>query len=129
MKNLSLVATFLFTVLFISCSKNDANNNVTHTYNATIRVTTKELVFNNGSYSDSLLAGAKVDVYANKDDRDNVLSPDYSKITGADGLAEFDNLDKDYYYLRVTNTHTQKVMKDETSTPDKTISLVEILFQ
>lgn len=101
---------------------------MTHQYNATIRVTAKELVFNNGTYSDSLLAGAKVDVYANKDDRENVLPPDYSKITGVNGLVEFDNLDKTYYYLRVTNTHTQKVMKDETSTPDGTISLVEIIF-
>ena len=129
MKNLFLFAFILFTAIVSSCSKNDAVNIVTHQYNATIRVTVSEIIFNNGTYSDSVLAGAKVDLYANKDDRENVLPPDYSRITGSDGKAEFDNLDKTYYYLRVTNTHNQKIIKDETSTPDGTISLVQIIFQ
>ena len=129
MKNLFLFAVILFTVILCSCSKNDPVDTVTHQYNATIRVTVKELVFNNGSYSDSLLSGAKVDLYANQEDRENVLPPDYSKITGSNGLVEFNNLDETYYYIRVINTHNQKVLKDETSTPDGTISLVEIIFQ
>ena len=129
MKNIFLFAAILFTALFSSCSKNDEITTITHQYTASIRVTVRELIFNNGTYSDTVLAGAKVDLYANKDDRDNVLPPDYSKITGSNGIVEFGNLDKTYYYLRVTNTHTQKIMKDETSTPDGTISLVEIIFQ
>ena len=128
MKNIFLFAAILFTAIFSSCSKNEALTSVTHVYNATLRVTVKQLVFNNGNFSDSVLAGAKVEVYANKDDRENVLPPDYSKTTGSTGMVEFDNLDKSYYYLRVIKIHTQTVMKDETSTPDKTISLVEIIF-
>lgn len=129
MKNFFLFAVILLAAIFSSCSKNDPVINSTHQYNATIRVTVSELVFNNGSYADSVIAGAKVDLYANKDDRENVLTPDYSKTTGSNGMVQFDNLDKTYYYLRVTNPHNQKVLKDETSTPDGTISLVEIIFQ
>ena len=70
-----------------------------------------------------------MDVYENEDERNNVLQPDYTKTTGANGMVEFDNLDKSYYYLRVTNPKTNAVIKDETSTPDGTISQVEIIFQ
>ena len=77
---------------------------------------------------DSAVAGAKVDVYENKDDRDNVSPPNFSKTTGSNGMAEFDNLDKSYYYLRITQPQTHAVMKDETNTPDGTISQVEIIF-
>ena len=128
MKSLFLFALVLFTIV-CSCSKNDTVNSFTHHYNATMRVTVSQLIFNNGNYTDSSLAGAKVDVYENKDDRDNVLPPDYSKITGSNGMVEFDNLDTTYYYLRITNTQTQKVIKDETSTPEGKISLVQIIFQ
>ena len=129
MKNSFLFTIILFSAIFSSCSKNDPVTTITHQYSATIRVTVSQLIFNNGTYSDSVLSGAKVDLYANKDDRENVLPPDYSRTTGSNGIAEFDNLDKTYYYLRVTNSHTQKIIKDETSTPDGTISLVEIIFE
>lgn len=129
MKNLFLFAAILFSVIFSSCSKNDGNTVITHQYNAAIQVTVSQIFFDNGSYTDSVVAGAKVDVYANKEDRENVLSPDYSKTTGSNGKVEFDNLDKTYYYLRVTNPHTQKVIKDETKTPDGTTALMQIIFQ
>ena len=125
MKNFTLSCIILLTGIFSSCSKNDSTDIITHHYNATIRVTVLQ---DNNSFMDSAVAGAKVDVYENKDDRDNVFQPDYSKTTGVNGMAEFTNLDTSYYYLRVTNPQTGDVIKDETSTPDGTISEVEIIF-
>src|SRR5580765_1580858 len=118
MKNFFLFAVILTTAIFTSCSKDDPGTIITHHYSATMRVTVFQLVNNYGSYTDSVLAGAKVDLYEKKDNRENVLPPDYSKITGLSGMVQFDNLDTNYYYLRVTNPQTQEVMKDETSTPE-----------
>ena len=112
-----------------SCSKSDSGTVLTHQYNATVRVTVSEYIDVNGNLVDSLVAGAEVDLYETKEDRDLALPPDYSKTTGFDGMAEFLNLDKDYYYLRIINPHTQAVMKDETNTPDGTISFVDVTFQ
>ncbi|HYV92468.1 MAG TPA: hypothetical protein VE978_11810 [Chitinophagales bacterium] len=120
MKKFILSYIILLTGIISGCSKNDSGEIITHQYKATIHVTV--------SQADSVLSGAKVDVYENKDDRDNVLQPDYSKTTDLTGVAEFGNLDTSYYYLRVTNPKTQAVIKDETNTPDGTISFVEIIF-
>jgi hypothetical protein len=86
-------------------------------------------VNSNGSYTDTLLPGAKVDVFESKEDRDLALPANYSKTTDSNGIAEFTNLEKSYYYFRITNPKTNAVIKDETNTPDGTISLVEIIFQ
>ena len=120
MKKSLVLHLILLAGIFSSCSKNDSDDIITHQYKATIRVTVSQV--------DSVLAGAKVDVYENKEDRDNVVQPDYSRTTGLNGIAEFDNLDKSYYYLRVTNPKNQAVIKDETHTPDGTISFVDIIF-
>ena len=108
MKKFVISCAILTVAIFSSCSKNDSTEVLTHHYNATLRVTVSD--------ADSILAGAKVDVYVNKDDRDNVVTPDFTKSTNVDGIAEFDNLDTNYYYLRVTNPKTQAVKKDETKT-------------
>ena len=125
----TLTSILLLATLFASCSKSEPPAVITHQYSATIRVTVSQLTNNNGTYTDSLLPGAKVDVFESKDDRDLGLPASYSKSTGFNGIAEFTNLEKSYYYIRVINPQTQDVLKDETSTPDGTISLVQIIFQ
>jgi hypothetical protein len=125
----SVVSAVFLVTLFATCSKSDPGTIITHQYSATIRVTVSELMNSNGTYTDSLISGAKVDVFESKEDRDLALPANYSKTTGSNGMAEFTNLEKSYYYIRVTNPKTQAVIKDETSTPDGTISLVQIIFQ
>lgn len=128
MKRVIFISLISISEVLFSCSKSDQETLVTHQYNATIRATVGQLVYMNGVYADSLIAGARVDLYVHKEDRDLALSPDYSLITSSNGTAEFNGLDKTYYFLRATNPLTQGVLNDETNTPDGTISIVTFSF-
>jgi hypothetical protein len=123
------ISIFLLILLFSACKKNEETTDViTPKHSATIRVTVTEFYQDNGIIKDSLVAGAVVSIYENKEDRDLNLTADFIKSTGIDGKAEFTNLEKEYYYLRVKHAITQLVIDDEVCTPDKTISLVDISF-
>ncbi len=127
-KKYFLLSLLWSVAIFSSCTKKDSTVGSTSQYNATIRVTVLQAFMNNGFSDDSLLPGIKVQVYADKTSRDLALPPDFSSTTNASGLAEFDNLDKSYYYLLLIHPNTNATIQDETNTPDKTISLLEEIF-
>ncbi|MCY7410176.1 MAG: hypothetical protein LH473_07875 [Chitinophagales bacterium] len=74
------------------------------------------------------MPGANVKVYQNKEDRDLNLAADFIKSTDFNGFAEFTNLEKEKYFLRVSHPVSQLVIDDSVNTPDKSISLEDIYF-
>ena len=93
-----------------------------------LRVTVKHVYTDSTGLQDSLVPVATVVLY--KTDWDLEFDDDRQAtgLTDSAGLAHFRNLKEDRYYLRVTHA-TLGAMEDSVSTPVKSVSLLEILYQ
>jgi hypothetical protein len=118
-------------VLIIFCTSSCEKGNVEivkHVYNATLKVTVYTQHINaGGQISDIPLTGATVELFETKYDRENNQNMVSSHNTDINGLAQFFNLLVGYYYIRATHPSYGQVL-DETSTPDGSVSFVEIIF-
>ncbi|MEO6168796.1 MAG: hypothetical protein ABIO46_04470 [Chitinophagales bacterium] len=120
---------FIFTFFLIcSCGKEEVTDVVVHVHNATIKVNVNVVQGGiNGQYTYTPISGATAELYKTEYDRSNSTDLILSRSTDSSGLAVFYNLEEEYYYLRVSHPSFGIVL-DETSTPDGSVSFVQIDF-
>lgn len=114
--------------LLSACGKEDEQDIGGHIHNATIKVNVYlQQGGVNGQFTYTPISNVAVDLYETSYDRDNSINLLFSRTTDSAGLAVLYNLELEYYYLRVSHP-AYGAVEDETSTPDGSVSLVEIDF-
>jgi hypothetical protein len=115
-------------MLFFSCAEKEEPEVFVHVHNATIKVTVNlEQGGLNGQYTYTPISGVVVDLYKTEEDRTDNIDLVFTRTTDSGGLAVFENLEEEYYYLRISHP-TYGTMLDETSTPDGTVSFVQVYY-
>jgi hypothetical protein len=100
--------------------------NASDRYNKSIQVEVRHL-YDLSSLSDSLLANATVLLYMDKDQFLYDGYPDAYRITDSTGIAFFEFLPENYYYMRILHEDLGE-KRDSVSTPDNTLSFVYITY-
>ncbi|HUM45430.1 MAG TPA: hypothetical protein PLD84_00785 [Chitinophagales bacterium] len=119
------ICTFFF---ICSCGKEEVTDVVTHVHNATIKVNVNVAQGGiNGQYTYTPVSGAMAELYKTAYDRSNSTDLVLSRNTDSSGLAVFYNLEEAYYFLRISHPSYGTAL-DETSTPDGSVSFVQIDF-
>jgi hypothetical protein len=117
--------------LFFSCGKNNGiySTEVTQTYDAALRVVAhlKWLNPKTGNLDDSLLTGVSVSIYASETSRDDNEIPVAIKTTDTSGVASFNDLTEDQYFIRAS-VSPYGLQQDNVTTPDRTTSWVNVDF-
>ena len=114
--------------LTVACEKAATEDVLVHVHNATIKVSVSLLQGGvNGQINYIPVSGAIAELYTTEYDRDNSFQMIASHYSDSAGLAIFTELKEEYYYLRVSHP-SYGIVKDETSTPDGSVSLVQIDF-
>ena len=113
--------------LWASCTKNEPEV-VTHIYNATMKVNVYQQVIKlSGDVLNVPVKDVKVDLYKTEYDRQNNQNLIVTSKTDSTGFVQFSGLKEKYYYI--TAFHPSfGVQLAETSTPDGSVSFVEIIF-
>lgn len=115
-------------MLFFSCAEKEEPEVFVHVHNATIKVTVNlEQGGLNGQYTYTPISGVVVDLYKTEEDRTDYTDLVFTRTTDSGGLAVFENLEEEYYYFRISHP-TYGTILDETSTPDGTVSFVQIYY-
>lgn len=112
---------------FIACEESEPEI-LTHVHNATIKINVfMEVSGGSGNIEEIPVQGASIKIYKTETDRD--LDNDLVKeaTTDSAGFAGFYNLEEEYYYIHCSHS-TLGVQLDEVSTPDGTISFVDIIY-
>jgi len=109
--------------LFFSCGKNNGiySTEVRQTHDASLRVVThlKWLDPKTGNLNDSLLAGVMVSIYSSESARNDNETPVAIKTTDTAGIASFNDLTEDQYFIRAS-VSPYGLQQDEVTTPDRT---------
>lgn len=84
-------------------------------------------VYDFSPISDSLVSDASIKIYAVYEDLVLDYYPDASRITDSLAHAEINGLGEDYYYIKCTHPNLGTLI-DSVSTPNGTISFVELFF-
>lgn len=100
----------------------DASNR----YNKSIQVEVRHL-YDLPSFTDSLLANATVLLYTDKDQFLYDGYPDAYRITDSTGIAFFEFLPENYYWMRILHEDLGEQV-DSVSTPDNTLSFVYVTY-
>lgn len=115
-------------ILAAACEKAGPEDVLVHVHNATIKVNVNLLQGGvNGQINYIPVSGAMTELYATEYDRDNSIQMIAAHNSDSAGQAIFTELKEDYYYLRVSHP-SYGIVKDETATPDGSVSLVQIDF-
>lgn len=125
--NRFLLSVFtLFTIC--SCSKPEEDDVLVHVHNATIKVNVNlQQTDLNGQFTYTPISGVIVELYKSEYDRSNNQNLLFTRTTDMGGLSVFYNLEEEYYYIRASHL-SYGTKLDETSTPDGTVSFVQIDF-
>lgn len=122
-----LILTIMIT-LAVACEKAGTEDVLVHVHNATIKVSVSLLQGGvNGQINYIPVSGAIAELYTTEYDRDNSIQMIATHHSDSAGVAIFTDLKEEYYYLRVSHP-SYGIVKDETSTPDGSVSLVQIDF-
>lgn len=115
-------------ILFCSCAEKEEPEVFVHVHNATIKVTVNlEQGGLNGQYTYSPISGVVTELYKTEEDRTDNTDLVFTRTTDSGGLAVFENLEEAYYFLRISHP-TYGTILDETSTPDGTVSFVQVYY-
>lgn len=121
-----ILSTLLFFMTY-SCDK-QKEEVVMHVHSATMKVNVYQQQINiGGQVNDIPLKDVTVDLFKTQYDRDNNTNKILTRYTDSSGLAQFYNLAEEYYYLRASHPPLGEVL-EETSTPDGSVSFVEMVF-
>lgn len=111
-----------------ACATKEEPEVFVHVHNATIKVTVNlEQGGLNGQYTYSPISGAVVALYNTEEDRTDQNDLVFSRTTDSGGLAVFENLEGEYYYLSISHP-AYGILLEETSTPDGTVSFVQVYY-
>lgn len=128
MKLNTVLLSMCILFMIFSCGKQEVTDVVTHVHNATIKVNVNVAQGGiNGQYIYTPISGATAELYKTEYDRTNSTDLVLSRSTDSSGLAVFYNLEEKYYYLRISHP-SYGIVLDETSTPDGSVSFVQIDF-
>ena len=130
-EKLRILWCFVLVFLFFSCGKNNGiySTEITQTHDAALRVVAhlKWLNPKTGNLDDSLLAGVMVSIYSSETSRDDNETPVAIKPTDSSGVASFDNLTEDQYFIRAS-VSPYGLQQDNVTTPDRTTSWADVYF-
>ena len=122
-----LPGLILFFLLFTFCKKEEQDV-FTHEYSATIKVSVYHQIQKpSGDFENISVKDALVELYKSSEDRESHSDLVISASTDSSGEVQFYSLKEKYYYLRISHpTYGERL--DETSTPDGSVSFVEVVY-
>jgi hypothetical protein len=113
----------------LSCKQTDPpdeNFNAADSFNRTIEVNTFH-VYNILTPADSLLPGVQVEIYSNRQNFQERIYADATRVTDSVGYCVFENRNKEYYWI-IAEHAAFGLITDSVSTPENTTSFVPLLF-